>query len=93
MENRLIDISEASDLLGVPKSTIYDWTHKKIIPHYKIGQSLRFNPVEILEHFRCAPISPTNMPSIEPLKDSLIIEKEMKMRRDLHNKGGSNERK
>ena len=40
--SRLLNASEIADLLGVKKSTIYQWTHQGFIPHVKIGKLVRF---------------------------------------------------
>ena len=39
---RLLNAQEIADLLGVKKSTIYQWTHQGFIPHVKIGKLVRF---------------------------------------------------
>jgi len=46
---RLMKIEELSDFLKVPVSTIYKWTHQNYIPHYKIGNKLRFDFEEIID--------------------------------------------
>lgn len=48
-ESRLIDITELSDRLGIPKNTLYDWAAFGRIPHLKIGKLLRFEPTAIEE--------------------------------------------
>jgi excisionase family DNA binding protein len=42
MKNRLLNIQEIAEYLGVRESTIYKWTHEGYIPHIKIGKFLRF---------------------------------------------------
>jgi excisionase family DNA binding protein len=45
---RLIDIQELSERLGVPVSWLYDRTRKiGGIPHHKLGRYVRFAPSEI----------------------------------------------
>ena len=44
---KLLTLKELSEILKVPKGTIYSWTHMQFIPHYKLGHSLRFRPSEI----------------------------------------------
>lgn len=44
---KLLTIHEISALLSIKVKTIYDWTHKKQIPHYKIGRLVRFEEAEI----------------------------------------------
>lgn len=42
-----MDINQLSEWLKVKKQTIYDWTHKGLIPHLKLGRLLRFDSKEI----------------------------------------------
>ena len=51
--NRLLTPDEIADLLGVQKSTIYQWTHQGFIPHVKLGRFVRFRESQVmrwLEH-------------------------------------------
>jgi excisionase family DNA binding protein len=43
---------QLSEFLCVPQKTIYHWVQRREIPFTKIGRHLRFNPSEIVEHFR-----------------------------------------
>jgi excisionase family DNA binding protein len=55
----LLTIEELSKWLGTEKSTIYAWTHKKMIPHIKLGKKmLRFRVNEILAWLSEKSISP-----------------------------------
>ena len=45
----MLDVKEVSRLLSVSEKTLYRWLLKGEIPAYKIGQSYRFNRVELLE--------------------------------------------
>ncbi|MBU1044698.1 MAG: helix-turn-helix domain-containing protein [Candidatus Omnitrophica bacterium] len=45
--DKLITLKELSEILKVPPSTIYSWTHMQFIPHYKLGKSLRFKESDI----------------------------------------------
>lgn len=50
MENfkmKLLNINDLSAFLNVKKSTIYDWTHRDVIPYVKLGSLLRFKFDEI----------------------------------------------
>ena len=47
MHNKLLDVDEIAELLGVPKSWIYDRTRRGKIPHRKLGKYLRFDPEAI----------------------------------------------
>ncbi|HUV31684.1 MAG TPA: helix-turn-helix domain-containing protein [Acidobacteriota bacterium] len=40
--NKLLTPDEVAELLGVEKSTIYQWTHQGFIPHVKLGRLIRF---------------------------------------------------
>lgn len=45
---RLLDIRELSEMLGVTKSTIYSWTSRNKIPHVKLSKRLlKFREREI----------------------------------------------
>jgi len=39
---KLLNIEELSNLLGVEVSTLYIWTHRKAIPFIKLGKFIRF---------------------------------------------------
>lgn len=43
----LLTVEELCRWLKVPKATVYDWTHTGVIPHYKVGRLVRFDPHEI----------------------------------------------
>ena len=45
----MLDVKEVAKLLTVSEKTVYRWIAKKDIPAYKIGESYRFNRVELLE--------------------------------------------
>ena len=49
---RLLDITQLSEAINVNKKTIYDWTHKKQIPHIKMGRLLRFDLDDIEKWIR-----------------------------------------
>ena len=40
---KLLDISQLSETINIKKKTIYDWTHKGLIPYVKVGRLLRFD--------------------------------------------------
>ncbi len=51
----LVTVKELSELVSIKESTLYLWAGKGAIPHYKIGQLVRFNPKEVedwLEKFK-----------------------------------------
>ena len=49
-EERLLTMRQVGDLIGVDRSTIYNWKRKGLLPHYKIGKrAVRFKLGEILQ--------------------------------------------
>ena len=46
---KLLDISEVSDTIGVQINTLYSWIHQKKIPYIKIGRLVKFKPSDIDE--------------------------------------------
>ena len=44
---RLLKIQDICHLLGVSRSTIYEWTHIDYIPHYKFPNGVRFRGSEV----------------------------------------------
>ncbi|MGB3342171.1 MAG: helix-turn-helix domain-containing protein [bacterium] len=44
---KLMTIEQLSELISVKKKTIYDWTHKGLIPYIKLGRLLRFDAGKI----------------------------------------------
>jgi len=49
---KLLTITQLSDLLQLSPSTIYEWTHAGFIPHYKFRKGLRFRQADIEEWLR-----------------------------------------
>ena len=52
---KLITVKELSESTSIKKSTLYLWVSARKIPHYKIGQIIRFKLEEVeewLEEFR-----------------------------------------
>ena len=45
--NKLLNIDAVSELIGIKKSTIYSYVHKKQIPFIKIGGKLLFDLKQI----------------------------------------------
>ncbi len=46
---KLLNAQEIADLLGVKKSTIYQWTHQGFIPYVKVGKLVRFKPDVVMK--------------------------------------------
>ena len=43
MEDRLLDVNQAAELLGLKPSTLYQWAYERHIPVVKLfGRALRF---------------------------------------------------
>lgn len=43
----LLNVVQAAELLSVKKGTIYRWTSRRMIPHYKAGKKLLFSAAQI----------------------------------------------
>lgn len=46
-DNKLLNMDEASNLLGLKKSTLYQLVMRKQITHVKLGKLTRFRPEDI----------------------------------------------
>jgi len=44
---KLITITQLSDLIQVKSKTIYQWTHTGYIPHYKLPKGIRFKESDV----------------------------------------------
>jgi excisionase family DNA binding protein len=44
----ILNIDEASAFLQIPKNTMYGYTSRRLIPHHKIGRSLKFRRDELI---------------------------------------------
>lgn len=42
MADRLLNVTEAAAMLGLKRSTLYQWVYERRIAHVKIGGALRF---------------------------------------------------
>ena len=43
----LMKVAQVSEMIDVKEKTIYDWVHKRQIPHLKLGRLVRFDRSEI----------------------------------------------
>ncbi|MCK5579672.1 MAG: helix-turn-helix domain-containing protein [Candidatus Omnitrophica bacterium] len=52
-DGKLVSIQVLADILGVPKSWIYDKTRRgpEAIPHVRMGKYVRFDPQEVIQFF------------------------------------------
>jgi excisionase family DNA binding protein len=48
--NRALDANEVSELFGMNKDTIYRFAAEGILPSFKVGNALRFDPKELAEY-------------------------------------------
>jgi excisionase family DNA binding protein len=49
-EDRFLTMEEVGNLMGLDRSTIYNWKRRGVLPHYKIGKrAVRFKLAEILQ--------------------------------------------
>lgn len=49
-EDRFLTMEEVGKLIGLDRSTIYNWKRKGLLPYYKLGKrSVRFKLSEILQ--------------------------------------------
>ena len=49
-EERFMTMEEVGNLMGLDRSTVYNWKRKGLLPHYKIGKrAVRFKRSEILQ--------------------------------------------
>lgn len=42
MEDRWLNVNQAAHHLGISKGTLYQYTHKKLVTHYKLGNRIMF---------------------------------------------------
>ena len=47
--NKLMDINEISEKVGLSLSAIYKMIHQRRIPFVKVGRLVRFDPIQIKE--------------------------------------------
>lgn len=50
-EINYLNAKELSEILKVPKNTVYYWVHKGIIPHVSFGKHKRFILADVIKHF------------------------------------------
>ena len=55
-----LTIQEAADLLRLRKTDMYQLTHKRALPYYKVGRQLRFRYAEIMRAIEKTKSSPRN---------------------------------
>jgi excisionase family DNA binding protein len=65
VKKQFLTLNEAADYLGVSKSTIYQYTHQKIIPYYKPAGRLIYFKIDDLNNF----LGSIKIKSQEQIKD------------------------
>jgi len=65
---KLLNIEELSNLLGVEVSTLYIWTHRKTIPFIKVGRLIRFKESAIQAWLQQKTVQPGQPKSEETTK-------------------------
>ncbi|MCF6159516.1 MAG: DNA-binding protein [wastewater metagenome] len=48
-DDGLLNTAQAAELLNVSPSTIYAWTMRRTIPHFKLGHLVRFRRSDLIE--------------------------------------------
>ncbi|MDX2442447.1 MAG: helix-turn-helix domain-containing protein [Bacteroidales bacterium] len=71
LSKTVLNIDEVSKLTGLSKSTIYKFTHKGKIPHYKQAKHLFFDRVEVENWLKA--IRGFNSEEIEKQASSYVI--------------------
>ena len=69
---KLLNVDELSEWLGIEKSTIYAWTSKNIIPHIKLGSRLRFRESDIREWLDTKAVYPNSRSCKDKSKRSSV---------------------
>lgn len=65
---KLMNVSEVAEYLGVEKSTIYSWTFKKFIPHLKISEKcIKFDVDQIQKWLSKKQFNPAEPSVKEPV--------------------------
>lgn len=48
----MMTAAQLAERWQVPVQTVYAWARRNVLPHYRAGRLLRFDPGEVEEHFR-----------------------------------------
>lgn len=56
-----LNVAQLSQFLGVSEDTIYSWTMRKFIPHFKIGKLLRFDKAGIIYWLQSRKVEPAKV--------------------------------
>ncbi len=47
MESKWMNVAQAAEYLGISKGTLYQYTHRKEITHYKFGNKVAFKITDL----------------------------------------------
>ena len=68
--NPLMNVGEIATMLGVSRKTVYHWVSRREVPFLKAGKHLRFDPMEVMEHFKNQTKMTPPCPSFQTLVES-----------------------
>ncbi|UJS17861.1 MAG: helix-turn-helix domain-containing protein [Candidatus Jettenia sp.] len=57
-DSEYLNVREAATFLGVSPDTIYSWTMRRTIPHYKLGKLLKFKRGDLIAHMESMKVRP-----------------------------------
>ena len=47
--NRALNVHELAEILNIPGPTIYSYAQKKVLPSFRVGNCIRFDPKEVVD--------------------------------------------
>lgn len=56
--SEFLDVKQAAVFLGVSVDTVYAWTMRKTIPHYKLGRLVKFKKSDLITHMESLRVEP-----------------------------------
>ena len=56
--NRFLTAQEVTGMLQISMITLRAWTSQRKIPYYKVGRSVRFNPIKLQEWLNQREVKP-----------------------------------
>ena len=63
-DKKLIDAKELGEMLDLPLQSVWRLAREKRVPHYRVGQLIKFDPREVLETLRVE--EPGGYPALAP---------------------------
>jgi excisionase family DNA binding protein len=73
MTDALMTPEEVAQLLQIQLCTVYQWTHKKFIPHVKLGRTVRFRRAVLLDWIEKRSVKGRTNQRIQVVPDSIKI--------------------